>query len=186
MGIKIGSFTANNFITFAQGLLSVLQNQNLNNYNFRLYCIDIKDVKINNNGRKNLQTQFNPVKDEKGVYIFFDKRNLQTLYVGAAGFTNDHSSTFYTTPVKAAGGQNKTGSGRVPQHLSGNKITSPIIKYFYATNSNATQKNYIKYINNYSILFICMSTINNNNNNFASDLAALESALIKYLQPLAQ
>ena len=118
----------NNFIAFTQGLLNVIQqNQALQSYKFNLYCIDLQNVSINPNGRRALKSQFGPVKDERGIYIFFDKRNLQTLYVGAAGLAGGPSAAFYTTPIRQPGGGITGGSGRVPQHLSGNRTTSRII-----------------------------------------------------------
>ena len=186
MAIKTASFTVNSFVTFTQGLLNVIQNPNLlsmlQNYSFSFYCIDIQDIKVGRKGRRKLKSQFKPVEDEKGVYIFFDKRTLRTLYVGAAGLTNGSSAVFYRIPGKGT----TSGSGRVPQHLSGNARTSPIINYFNRNNPNSSTKGaYTRFINHYSILFICISPAGNTNNaNIGAAITSLESSLISYLQPI--
>ena len=173
---KTPYFSAASFSTFLQSLLSITQASTLQGYLFSLYWLDIIDIDIKN-GQRQLATILAPIKDEKGVYILFKKDTLDVLYIGSAGTGSGPASVLYTTVNNGQG-----GSGRVEHLLKNNPSNnSSIVKYY--NNIASTRKFWDDFMNEYSIVFICVRADNNSNINTALDF--LTEELKKMLHPLA-
>ena len=159
-----------NFLKF---LCSSLQNspfpvlKNFDDY-FEFYTADImKTYKAS--GKDRTYDIFKPVSNKNGIYIFFNTADGKILYISAVG--NKKGKTgFYKS----------TQTGVVPQLVNG--TTPTIKKYFNQNISKGTSQSFEDYINNYSILFLCLKPAAGHEDDFSSSLIALVKILKTFLQ----
>ena len=84
------------------------------------------------------------MENKNGIYIFFNKKTGELLHVGAAG-NKGGVTGFYASP----------NTGIVPQVING---TTPTVVNYFQQNVKTLNPNqsFENYINDYSILFICL------------------------------
>lgn len=154
---KTPYFSATSFSSFLNNILSITQSSNLQGCLFSLYWLDIKDIPIDpTTGDRQLAGIFAPVKDEKGIYILFKKSTLQVLYVGSAGTGASRASVFYTTVANGTG-----GSGRIEHLLKQNPSNNTGIVDYFNKNIANTGKSWDDFMNEYSLLLICIKSDDN-------------------------
>ena len=141
--------------------------KNFDNYG-KIYVADVKET-YQGAGVERKYDVFEPVRNEKGIYVFFHTKTGEILHVGAAG-NRGGVTGFYAHP----------NTGIVPQLVNG--VTSTILKYFTQNVQPSTNQKFEVYINEYSIFFVCLKS-SMSRLLFAQGLNVLVSGLKVILKP---
>ena len=139
------------------------------------------------NGRRQYKTEFKEIKNDKGLYLFYEttKEVTEIFYVGKTGQndSNDEScDVFYKAKPddndNKDTSKNSGGSGRIAHHIVGKDDT------IFADASGCTRKTdgYDDFVNKYSVLCIVIDP-NQVGSKFEQLLLFWEAYLILALKP---